>query len=112
MFIVYVLYSRSFRKTYTGFTSNLAPFLNYWSVPFFMKKIDKLILKSFIGPFVMTFFTVVFILLTRHMLMYFDDIIGKDLGWTVLGELLFHFSVFMIPAALPLAILLACLIVF
>lgn len=77
-----------------------------------MKKIDKLILKSFIGPFVMTFFTVVFILLTRHMLMYFDDIIGKDLGWAVLGELLFHFAVFMIPAALPLAILLSCLIVF
>jgi lipopolysaccharide export system permease protein len=86
--------------------------LTYWSVPFLMRKIDKLILKSFIGPFVGTFFTVVFILLTRHMLMYFDDIIGKDLGWAVLGELLFHFAVFMIPAALPLAILLSCLIVF
>jgi lipopolysaccharide export system permease protein len=77
-----------------------------------MKKIDKLILSSFLGPFILTFLVVVFILLMQHMLKYFDDIIGKDLGWGVLSTLLFYFAVFMTPVALPLAVLLSSLITF
>lgn len=77
-----------------------------------MKKIDKLILSSFLGPFVLTFLVVVFILLTQHMLKYFDDIIGKDLGWGVVGTLLFYFAIFMTPVAMPLAVLLSSLITF
>ncbi|HCZ36498.1 MAG TPA: YjgP/YjgQ family permease [Cytophagales bacterium] len=77
-----------------------------------MKKIDKLILTSFLGPFVLTFLVVVFILLNIHMLKYFDDIIGKDLGWDVIGQLLFYFAIFNTPVALPLAVLLSSLITF
>ena len=77
-----------------------------------MKKLDKLILSSFIGPFILTFLVVVFILLTQHMLKYFDDIIGKGLGIEVIGQLLFYFAVFMTPIALPLAVLLSSLIAF
>lgn len=46
------------------------------------------------------------------MLKYFDDIVGKDLGWDVLGRLLFYFSIFMTPIAMPLAILLSSLMTF
>jgi lipopolysaccharide export system permease protein len=77
-----------------------------------MKKIDKLILGSFLGPFIMTFLVVVFILLNIHMLKYFDDIIGKDLGWSVIGQLFFYFAIFNTPNALPLAVLLSALITF
>ena len=77
-----------------------------------MKKIDKLVLSSFIGPFILTFLVVVFILLMQNMLKYFDDIIGKDLGWDVLGQLMFFMAVFMTPVALPLAVLLSSLIAF
>jgi lipopolysaccharide export system permease protein len=77
-----------------------------------MKKLDKLLITSFLGPFVLTFLVVVFVLLMQHMLKYFDDIIGKDLGWDVLGTLLFYFAVFMTPIALPLAVLLSSLITF
>ncbi|HNP17041.1 MAG TPA: LptF/LptG family permease [Fulvivirga sp.] len=77
-----------------------------------MKKIDKLILSSFLGPFVLTFVVVVFILLTQHMLKYFDDIVGKDLGFDVLAQLLFYFAVFMTPIAIPLAVLLSSLMTF
>ncbi|MCI0750262.1 MAG: LptF/LptG family permease [Flammeovirgaceae bacterium] len=77
-----------------------------------MKKLDKLILSSFLGPFIITFLVVVFILLTQHMLKYFDDIIGKDLGWSVLSQLLFYFGIFMTPVAMPLSVLLASLITF
>ena len=56
-----------------------------------MKKIDKLILDAFIGPFLITFFVVVFILLNINMLKYFDDIIGKGLDGLVLGPIVFLF---------------------
>jgi len=46
------------------------------------------------------------------MLKYFDDIIGKDLGWDVLATLLFYFGVSMTPLALPLAVLLSSLITY
>lgn len=77
-----------------------------------MKRIDKLVLKSFIGPFILTFLVVVFILLMQHMLKYFDDIIGKGLGLDVVGQLLFYFAIFMTPVAMPLAVLLSSLITF
>lgn len=88
----------------------MAPFL-----PIFgrlMKKIDKLILSSFLGPFFVTFLVVVFILLMQNMLKYFDDIIGKDLGWDVIALLFFYFAVFMVPFAMPLAVLLSSLITY
>lgn len=77
-----------------------------------MKKLDKLILKSFIGPFFLTFFVVVFILLTQYMLKYFDEFVGKDLGFSVFAELIMYFSINMTPMALPLAILLSSLMTF
>lgn len=77
-----------------------------------MKKIDKLVLGSFIGPFIITFLVVVFILLNINMLKYFDDIVGKGLDWAVIGRLFFYFAIFTIPTAMPLAVLLSSLIAF
>jgi len=77
-----------------------------------MRKIDKLLLKSFLGPFFLTFVVVVFILLMQHMLKYMDDILGKDLGILVISELLMYFAVFMTPVALPLAVLLSSLMTY
>lgn len=77
-----------------------------------MKKIDKLIITSFLGPFILTFLVVVFILLMKQMLIYFDDIIGKGLEWGELGSLLFYLAVTLTPVALPLAVLLSSLITF
>ncbi|HEY3403784.1 MAG TPA: LptF/LptG family permease [Ohtaekwangia sp.] len=77
-----------------------------------MKKIDKLVLDAFIGPFIITFLVVVFILLNINMLRYFDDIIGKGLEYLVIGKLFFYFAIFTIPTALPLSVLLSSLISF
>lgn len=77
-----------------------------------MKKIDKLVLDAFIGPFLITFLVVVFILLNINMLKYFDDIIGKGLDTLLLGELFFYFAIFTVPTAMPLAVLLSSLIAF
>ncbi|MEX2594240.1 MAG: LptF/LptG family permease [Anditalea sp.] len=77
-----------------------------------MKKLDKLILRSFIGPFLLTFIVVDFILLTVNMLKYFDEIFGKGLGFGVYMELISYFVISISPMALPLAVLLSSLMTF
>ena len=74
-----------------------------------MKKLDKLLIKSFVGPFILTFLVSVFILLTQYMLKYFDEFVGKDLGFNVFAELITYFSINMTPIALPLAVLISSL---
>ncbi len=74
-----------------------------------MKKIDKLILKAFVGPFILTTAVVVFIFLMRFLMMYFNDFVGKDLGLDVFLKLFFYFSLITIPISLPLSTLLATL---
>jgi lipopolysaccharide export system permease protein len=77
-----------------------------------MLKLDKLVLRSFIGPLVLTLFVVVFILLTQLMLNKMDEFVGKDLGLMVLSELMFYFSINLTQTALPLAVLLSSLMAF
>ncbi|UPL50865.1 LptF/LptG family permease [Hymenobacter sublimis] len=77
-----------------------------------MKKLDKLILQAFAGPFFLTFAVVQFIFLMQFMMKYMDDLVGKDLGLGVIAQLLFYFSVLIVPISLPLAVLLSSLMTF
>ncbi|MDR6561750.1 MULTISPECIES: LptF/LptG family permease [unclassified Arcicella] len=77
-----------------------------------IKKLDKLIIKSFWQPFVLTLAVVIFIFLMRLILVYFADLFGKDLGVEVYFELFFYFSLITIPIALPLAMLLSTLMTY
>lgn len=77
-----------------------------------MKKIHKFLLKSYIGPFLLTFFIVLFILLLQFLWKYIDDLVGKGLSVDVISELIFYASATLVPMALPLAILLASLMTF
>lgn len=77
-----------------------------------IKKIDKLIIKSFINPFLLTTIVATFILLIQYMLKYFDDFVGKDLGFAVFGELIFYFSLNMLSVSLPLGVLVSSLMTF
>lgn len=77
-----------------------------------MKKLYKLILKSFLGSFVFTFFIVIFVLLMQFLWVYVDDLVGKGLSLKILMELFFHASITFVPMALPLAILLASIMSF
>ncbi|MEO9485608.1 MAG: LptF/LptG family permease [Ekhidna sp.] len=77
-----------------------------------MRKLDVLMLKSFIGPFLLTTAVSNFILLVQYLLKYFDDFVGKNLGFTVFAELLFYFSLNMLQIALPLGVLVASLMTF
>lgn len=77
-----------------------------------MKKVDRFLLKSFIGPLIFTFFIVLIILLLQFLWMYVDELAGKGLDFKILSELLYHFALTFVPTALPLGILLASLMTF
>lgn len=77
-----------------------------------MRKIDLFVLKSYLGPLVMTFFIALFILLMQFVWKYIDDLVGKGLEWYVIFQLLFYASTTFVPMALPLAILLSSLMTF
>ena len=77
-----------------------------------IKRLYGFILKSFLPLFAMTFFIVLFIVLMQFLWKYIDDLVGKGLELSVIGELFFYAAVSMVPMALPLAILLASLMTF
>jgi lipopolysaccharide export system permease protein len=77
-----------------------------------MRKLHLYIIKSFLGPFFMTFFIVVFILLMQFLWKYVDDLVGKGLDFKVLGEMIFYASFGLLPYAFPLAMLLASIMTF
>jgi len=77
-----------------------------------VKKLHKLILQSFLGPFVLTFVIVVFVLLMQFLWKYIDDLVGKGLDTHVIAELLMYTSASLVPMALPLAVLLASIMCF
>ena len=72
-----------------------------------MKKIDRLILRSFIGPLLLTFSLAVLVLLMQFVWKYVDDLVGKGLEFSVIAELLLYASATFVPMALPIAVLFA-----
>ena len=72
-----------------------------------MKKLDLFVLKSFLGPFIMTFLIVLFVLVMQFLWLYIDELVGKGLGLGVIFEFLWWGSATLFPLALPLATLLA-----
>ena len=72
-----------------------------------MKKLDRFILTSFIGPFFMILLVVIFILVMQFLWVYIDELVGKGLDFKIIVEFLFWGSCTVLPLALPLATLLA-----
>ena len=77
-----------------------------------IKRMDLFILQSFLPLFVMTFCICLFIVLMQFLWRYIDDLVGKGLGVDVISELFFYAALTFVPMALPLAILLASLMIF
>ncbi len=74
-----------------------------------MKTIHKLVLKSYLGPMVLTFFIVMFILMMNIVWRYIDELVGKGLSAGIIIELMTYFMANMIPLGLPLSMLLAAI---
>ena len=76
-----------------------------------MKKLDRFILKAFIGPFVAILVIVIFILMMQFLWVYIDELVGKGLGLGVVLEFMLLGGCTILPLALPLATLLSSMMV-
>ena len=79
---------------------------------FHLKKIDSYVFKRFFTLFLMTFLICIFILLMQFLWKHVAELVGKGIGWSVLGEFFVYSILSLVPMALPLAILLASLMTF
>ncbi|MDR1757644.1 MAG: LptF/LptG family permease [Bacteroidales bacterium] len=77
-----------------------------------MKIVYRYFIKKFMGPFVITFFFALVILLMQFLWLYVDDLVGKGLEIKLILELLLYASATMVAMAAPLAVLLASLMTF
>jgi lipopolysaccharide export system permease protein len=77
-----------------------------------VKKIHLLVLKSYLGPLLLTFAISMFILLMQFIWKYIDDMVGKGLEWHVILRFIMYTSSTLVPLALPLSILLASIMTF
>ncbi len=75
-------------------------------------RLEWLFLRSYIGPLLMSFAVILFILVMQFMALYMDEIFGKGLGLDVIGKLFFYASGRLSITALPVALLAAGLITY
>ncbi|MDE6309767.1 MAG: LptF/LptG family permease, partial [Muribaculaceae bacterium] len=55
-----------------------------------IKRLYTFVLQSFLPLFLMTFFICLFIVLMQFLWRYIDDLVGKGLELSVIGELFFY----------------------
>jgi len=77
-----------------------------------IKKLDKLILRAFIGPFIATFFIAFFMLMMQSLWKYIDDLVGKGLDFFTIGQFLWYASASLLTLAMPIAILISSIMTF
>ncbi len=77
-----------------------------------IKKLDKLILKSFFGPFVVTFFIAFFVLTMQTLWKYIDDLVGKGLDLLTILQFVGYASATLSSLAMPIAILISSIMTF
>ena len=77
-----------------------------------IKKLDKLIIKSFIGPFIITFFIAFFVLMMQILWKYIDDLVGKGLDFITFVKFLWYASASLLTLAMPIAILISSIMTF
>lgn len=77
-----------------------------------IKKLDLLILRAFIGPFIATFMISLFVLIMQFFWLYIDDLVGKGLDFRTLIYLIGVVAITWVPLALPLALLISSIMTF
>lgn len=76
------------------------------------KKLDLLIIRAFIGPFVATFFITFFVLMMQNLWKYIDDLVGKDLELIIIGKFVLFAGATFLTLAMPIAILISSIMTF
>lgn len=75
-------------------------------------KLDKLILRAFIGPFLATFLLSIFVLILQFFWLWIDDFVGKGIDTPTLLKVIMYVAGSWVPIALPLAMLISTIMTF
>lgn len=70
-------------------------------------QVDRMLITSFIPPYIGSFLMALFLLIMQFLWKFIDDIIGKGIDPLVVMEMFFYKSISLFPLALPIAVLLA-----
>ena len=79
---------------------------------FYIKKLDRFIIKAFLRNLMATFFICLFIFIVQLIWKWVDDFVGKGLDISIIAQFFGLGSLSLVSRALPLAILLASLMTF
>ncbi len=79
---------------------------------FVLNRLQIDILRRHLGPFVFCFFTLMFLLLMQFLILYIDLLVGKGLPLGVILELIATNLASMVVLAVPMAVLVACLMAY
>lgn len=74
-----------------------------------MRILDRYLVRSMAGPFAYAFTALVSIFLLQQVAKRFEQLVGKGLPWSVIGEVFALTVPFLVPMALPIAALAATL---
>ncbi len=77
-----------------------------------LKRLDSLLIKSFLPPFFLAFLVALFVLIMQALWLVIDDIMGKGVGIFLILEILGYMCVSLFPMALPIGVLIASVMVF
>lgn len=77
-----------------------------------LTKLDKLILRAFIGPFLATFLLAIFVLILQFFWLWIDDFVGKGIDAPTLLKVIMYVAGSWVPLALPLAMLISTIMTF
>ena len=70
-----------------------------------LRILDRYLVRSLAGPFAYAFTALVSILLLQQVAKRFEQLVGKGLPWSIIGEVFALTLPFLVPMALPIAVL-------
>jgi lipopolysaccharide export system permease protein len=85
---------------------------NKFKLPRVLKRVDVLVLRAYVGPFMVTFVLSMFLFLMQFLWKYIDELVGKGIEPGILAQLIFYSLADLVPMALPLTIMVAGLMTF
>lgn len=77
-----------------------------------IKKLHLVILKEFFPIFIAALAVTLFVFILQFLWLYADDLIGKEIGFSVLIELIYYLMLMNLLMAIPISIMLASIITF
>jgi lipopolysaccharide export system permease protein len=79
---------------------------------FLPNKLQLDVLKRHLGPFLLCFISLMFLLLMQFLILYIDMLVGKGLPFSIIIELIMTNLASMVVLAMPMAVLVSCLMAF